>query len=69
MIKNKNIIIISSIFIIIATISLTGCVFRYGENIYEYSNFEYYVEENTILDISNINGQIDVDGWKNDTIL
>jgi hypothetical protein len=69
MIKNKNIIIISSIFIIIATISLTGCVFRYGENIYEYSNFEYYVEENTILDISNINGQIDVDGWENDTIL
>ena len=69
MIKNKGIIKICSIIIILSTISLTGCIFRYGENIYEYSNFEYDVDENTILDVNNINGQIDIDGWDNDTIL
>ena len=66
--KNKSIMIICPIIVILLTISLTGCVFRYGENIYEYSNFEYNVDENTILDVSNINGQIEINGWENDTI-
>jgi len=66
--KNKSIMIICPIIVILLTISLTGCVFRYGENIYEYSNFECYVDENTILDVSNINGQIEINGWENDTI-
>ena len=66
--KNKSIMIVCSIIVILLTISLTGCVFRYGENIYEYSNFEYNVDENTILDVNNMNGQIEIDGWDNDTI-
>ena len=66
--KNKSIMIICSIIVILLTIVLTGCTFRYGENIYEYSNFEYYVDENTILDVNNINGQIEINGWQNDTI-
>ena len=60
--------IVCPIIVILLTISLTGCVFRYGENIYEYSNFEYNVDENTILDVNNMNGQIEIDGWENDTI-
>ena len=66
--KNKSIMILCPIIVILLTISLTGCVFRYGENIYEYSNFEYNVDENTILDVNNMNGQIEIDGWENDTI-
>ena len=66
--KNKSIMIVCPIIVILLTISLTGCVFRYGENIYEYSNFEYNVDENTILDVNNMNGQIEIDGWENDTI-
>jgi len=69
MIKNKGFMIICSIVILFSTISLSGCIFRYGNNIYEYSNFDYEVDTNTILDVNNINGQIEIDGWENDTIL
>jgi hypothetical protein len=68
MMKKKSILIIGIVFLLFLTISLSGCIFRYGENIYEYSTFEYNANENTILDVSNINGQININGWDTDTV-
>jgi hypothetical protein len=46
--------------------SLSGCIS--GKKIYEYSEAEYEADENTILEVKNINGLVEISGWEEDTI-
>ena len=57
-------IILSVLLILVA--SLSGCIS--GRNIYEYTDAEYEADENTILDVSNINGLVNITGWDRDTV-
>jgi hypothetical protein len=46
--------------------SLSGCIS--GVKIYEYAEAEYEADENTILEVINVNGFVNVTGWDRDTI-
>jgi len=65
--KKRKIIIcmvLTSILILVA--SLSGCIS--GVKIYDYTDAEYEADENTILEIINVNGFVNVSGWDGDTI-
>jgi hypothetical protein len=65
--KKKNIVLSLGILLILTTF-FCGCIFRMGEYIYEYSDFEFDADENTLLEVRNINGEIDVIGWNEDIV-
>jgi len=51
--------------LILASIGFSGC---FGSRSTEYFNEEYEVNENTVLKVSTINGQIEIIGWNEDKI-
>jgi len=51
--------------LIMIIIGFTGCL---GPRSTEYFNEDYLVDENTILKVSTINGQIEIIGWDEDNI-
>jgi DUF4097 and DUF4098 domain-containing protein YvlB len=53
------------IVLILTFIGFSGCI---GSRYTEYFNDEYEVNENTILKVSTINGQIEILGWDEDKI-
>ena len=57
--------ILFSISLIILVIGFSGCL---GSRSTEYFNEDYVVDENTILKVSTINGQIEIIGWDEDKI-
>ena len=66
--KRKIIVCISLASLLVLVVSLSGCIFRFDENIYEYTDAEYEADENTVLEVSNINGLVNVTGWDGDTV-
>ena len=52
------------IILILTFIGFSGCI---GSRYTEYFNDEYEVNENTILKVSTINGQIEILGWDEDS--
>ncbi len=66
MMKRKIIICVSVVSILILVASLSGCIS--GIKIYEYTDAEYEADENTIIDVSNVNGLINITGWDGDTV-
>jgi len=57
-------IILTSLLVLVA--SFSGCIS--GIKIYEYTDAEYEADENTILEVSNVNGFVNVSGWDGDTV-
>ena len=53
------------IVLILTFIGFSGCI---GSKYTDYFNNEYEVNENTILNVSTINGQIEILGWNEDKI-
>jgi len=66
MIKRKIIVCISLTSLLVLVASFTGCIS--GKKIYQYTNAEYEADENTILEVKNINGLVNINGWDGDTI-
>jgi hypothetical protein len=66
MMKKKVIIGFSLVSILIIVASFSGCIS--GKKIYDYSEKEYPADENTILEVNNINGEVDISGWDGETI-
>lgn len=62
----KYVILIFSIVLLMA--SFTGCIYRFGDRIYQYNDEEYNANINTVLTVSTINGAIDISSYDNDTI-
>jgi len=68
MIKRKSIVCISLAVLLVLVVFLSGCIFRWGEKIYEYTDAEYEADENTILEVTNVNGLVNITGWNEDTV-
>ena len=68
MMKRKSIVCISLAFLMILMVNFSGCIFRFGDKIYEYTDAEYEADENTILEVSNVNGLVNITGWDGDTV-
>jgi DUF4097 and DUF4098 domain-containing protein YvlB len=69
MIKHNHMKCVILVFsIVLLMVSFTGCVFRFGDTIYQYTDNEYNANTNTILTVSTINGAIDISSYENDTI-
>ena len=68
MMKRKSIVCISIASLMVLTVFFSGCIFRWGEKIYEYTDAEYEADENTILEVSNVNGLVNITGWDGDTV-
>jgi len=66
MMKKKVIICLSLASILILVASFSGCIS--GKKIYDYSEAEYSANENTILEVNNINGAVNISGWEEETI-
>jgi hypothetical protein len=66
MMKKKVIICLSLASILILVASFSGCIS--GRKIYDYSELEYPANENTILEVNNINGMVNISGWEEETI-
>lgn len=66
--EKKTITTLVMIGMFILTVSLTGCVFRLGDEIFEYEHKKIDVNSNTILTVNNVNGIVKVKGTDNDTI-
>jgi hypothetical protein len=67
--KRKIIVCINLLILLTLIASLSGCISGIsGKQIYEYSEVEYEADENTILEVKNINGLVDITGWEEDTI-
>lgn len=68
--KNEKIMItaITMFVMYMVTVSLSGCVFRLGDEIYQYDYKEIEVDENTILTVNNVNGLVSIKGTKNDSV-
>ena len=65
--KKDCIICIGLVIILVSVASLSGCIS--GKKIYETTNEEYEVDENTILEVYNINGEVKISGYDGDKIL
>jgi DUF4097 and DUF4098 domain-containing protein YvlB len=61
---DQRLVILISV-VILLTISFCGCL---NSRSTDYFNEDYYVEENTILSVSTVNGQIEIIGWDEDYI-
>ena len=68
MMKRKIIICFSLASMLVLTVFLSGCTFPIGDKICEYTEAEYEADENTILEVNNINGEIKITGWDGDTV-
>lgn len=68
MMKRKIIVCISLAFLMVMVVFLSGCTFRFDEKIYEYTDAEYEADENTVLEVSNVNGRVNITGWDGDTV-
>ncbi len=66
MMKRKIIVCISIVSLLVLVASFSGCIS--GKKIYEYTDAEYEADENTILEVNNINGVVNIIGWDGDTI-
>ena len=66
--KRKIILCISLAFLMVLVVFLSGCIFRFDDKIYEYIDTEYEADENTILEVSNVNGLVNITGWDGDTV-
>ncbi|MEE8565468.1 MAG: hypothetical protein V3S79_03675, partial [Candidatus Thermoplasmatota archaeon] len=53
------------VVLILTSIGFSGC---FGSQSTEYFNGEYDVNENTVLKVSTMNGQIEIIGWDEDKI-
>jgi len=62
-----KIMMLVSIFTLIV-VSFSGCTFRFRDNIYEYTEFEYDANDNMVLSASTINGEISIFSHDADTI-
>jgi len=60
----KHLIIIGLISVVLIG-SLSGCV---GPEVIDYFNGEYPINAQTIVSVSNINGQIEITGWDSDNV-
>ena len=65
--KKDCVISIGLVIVLISVASLSGCIS--GKKIYETTNEEYEVDENTILEVYNINGEVEITGYDGDKIL
>jgi DUF4097 and DUF4098 domain-containing protein YvlB len=61
---DKRYFVIFIVFIMII-IGFSGCI---GSRYTDYFNEQYIVDENTVLKVSTINGQIEINGWDEDKI-
>ena len=61
----KKKVVIIGIMLILTSIGLCGCT---GPQVTDYFNGEYEANENTILKVKTINGQIEVLTWDGDTV-
>lgn len=66
--KRKSIVCISLASLLVLTVFLSGCTFKWGEKIYEYTDAEYEADENTLLEVNNVNGLVNITGWDGDTV-
>ena len=66
--KRKSIVCISLASLMVLTVFLSGCIISFGEKIYEYTDAEYEADENTILEVSNVNGLVNITRWDGDTV-
>ena len=66
--KRKSIVCISLAFLLVLVVFLSGCTFKWGEKIYEYIDAEYEANENTLLEVNNVNGLVNITGWEGDTV-
>jgi len=60
----KHLVIIGLISVVLIG-SLSGCV---GPEVIDYFNGEYSINAQTIVSVSNINGQIEITGWDGDNV-
>jgi len=60
----KHLVIIGLISVVLIG-SLSGCV---GPEVIDYFNGEYPINAQTIVSVSNINGQIEITGWDGDNV-
>jgi DUF4097 and DUF4098 domain-containing protein YvlB len=68
-IKNNHMkYVILALSIVLLMVSFSGCVYRFGDTIYQYIDEEYDANINTDLTVSTINGAIDISSYENDTI-
>lgn len=68
MIKRKSIVCISLAVLLVLVVFLSGCIFRWGEKIYEYIDAEYEADGNTVLEVTNVNGEVNITGWNENTV-
>ena len=64
--KIIHLMLISMLILIV--VSFSGCTFRFRDNIYEYTRYEYDANENMVLSASTINGEISISSHDTDTI-
>ena len=60
----KKQLLIIAIFLLLLAVGLSGCLGPASKNF----NNEYEANENTILNVSNINGQIKITSWNDDKV-
>ncbi len=60
----KHLIVIGLISVVLSG-CFSGCV---GPGVTDYFNGEYPVDEQTIVSVSNINGQVEITGWSGDNV-
>jgi len=61
----KKQLMIVGIIVILITIGLSGC---FGPNVTDYFNGSYAVSEQTILKLTNINGNVEITGWDGNNV-